>query len=164
MLSVRDVLECAVRPALSALGAPWSSEAAERLVLGTAAVESGFRRLRQNRGPALSLWQIEPVTYRDLVGRFLVDVKPELRPRVLSIASRGAVEFPLPDELTWNLRLAAALCRVKYMTDRHPLPAAHDVRGMAETWKRVYNTAAGAGKPERFLQAWATFVQPVLGA
>ena len=60
-LNVRDLRVEVIRPALRALDL-WSP-AAEDLVLGTAAQESGLAYLRQiGGGPALGLWQIEPAT------------------------------------------------------------------------------------------------------
>jgi len=152
-LDPRHVLELAVRPALAALGPAYATLSAEQLVLGTAAAESGFSDLRQGGGgPALGLWQMEPATFQDLASRFLA-VRQDLASVIVSIAAAGE---PLrPDQLAWNLRLGAALCRVRYLYDRAPLPPAGNIAGHAATWKRVYNSAQGAGSADHYLKAWA---------
>lgn len=161
-LDVRHVLAYVVRPALRTLGQGFASEAAEQLVLGTAAVESGFRWLHQvGEGPAVGLFQMEPATYRDTWSNFL-DHRPGLRLAVSSLASRAAGDPPPADEMAWNLRFAAAMCRIHYYRKPDPLPRARDVAGMADTWKRLYNTSRGAGTIDDFERAWCRHVAPIL--
>ena len=153
-LDPRQLLELAVRPALAILGPAYSTPAAEQLVMGTAAVESGFVWLKQHgTGPALGLWQMEPFTFRDLRAR-----TPEyLRIAIALLAGGPDIE---PHCVAWNLRFGAAMCRLKYRDDPHPLPQAGDVLGLAATWKRCYNSHLGAGKPDDFLRAWQGLIAP----
>ncbi len=156
-LDPRQLLEIAVRPALAALGPSYSPPAAEQLVIGTAAVESQLVWLKQHgTGPALGLWQMEPRTFHDLAQR----AKGETLAALLSLSVTGLTDA---GEVAWNLRLGAAMCRIKYRDDPHGLPVAGDVRGMAETWKRCYNSRLGAGKPEDFERAWANLIAPQAG-
>lgn len=134
-----------VRPALRDIGL-WS-EAAELLVFGTAVQESGLRWLVQLGGPALGFFQMEPATHADIHHNFL-GYRPELNRQVLGLLALGQ---PRVDQLVWNLRYAAAMCRVHYLRDRQPLPAAGDVEGMGALWKRHYNTPAGKGRAEEFV-------------
>lgn len=151
-LNPRHVLELVIQPALRALGERYASTSAEQLVLGTAAAESGFAELRQGGGgPAVGLWQMEPATFRDVVGRFLL-ARPDLLSPVLGISAGGRV--PTPEQLAWNLQLGAALCRIRYLYDSEPLPQAGYVAGHAAVWKRVYNSALGAGSVDHYLRAW----------
>ena len=63
------------------------SPAAENLVIGTAAHESGgCRYLTQIGGPALGLYQIEPATHDDLWTNFLA-YRVELRAKTAALAS-----------------------------------------------------------------------------
>ena len=59
------------------------SPMAERLLLGTAMTESGLRHLRQVRGPACGLYQIEPATHRDLATNWLPRRRPPRPGRLL---------------------------------------------------------------------------------
>lgn len=161
-IDVRQVVAKVIRPALRTLGPGFATEAAEHLLLGTAAVESDFRALAQyGGGPAVGLWQMEPATYRDLWKSFL-EHRPSLRLAVLSFGSRAAGDPPPAEEMTWNFRLAAAMCRVHYFRFPDPLPAARDVKGMAALWKLRYNTPLGAGREDDFLRAWVRHVAPIL--
>lgn len=156
-LDAKQFHELVVRPALAPLPAEYATVAAEQLVMGTAAVESKLRWLRQlPRGPALGLFQMEPLTFRDIRDRFL-----QGRPGLSRAFSQAAVALrPEPDELCWNLRLAALCCRLRYVMSPRALPQAHDVGGLAHEWKATYNTALGAGKVEDFVQAWHSIIVP----
>jgi len=138
-----QLLEYAIVPALKALGL--DSEAARALVLGTAIVESDLRYLHQlGGGPALGLWQCEPATFRDIYDNY-VRYKPALQAALdsLSITPR----FPSADELTFNLRYAAAICRVHYYRNKAPMPGKGDFQAMAMFHKVAYNSMLGATDP-----------------
>lgn len=151
-LDPSQLLAQAIRPALATMGERFAGPAAEQLVLGTAAVESNLVWLMQHgAGPALGLWQMEPFTFRDLIAR----MRPPVSDAVLSLATSAD---PLPSEVAWNLRFGAAMCRLKYRDDPHPLPRAGDIQGMAVTWKRCYNSRLGAGQPEDFERAWGNLI------
>ena len=150
-LDARQFRDYVVRPALLRLVA-WSV-AAEQLVLGTAAQESRLTYLHQlGGGPALGLFQMEPATVRDHFGwlRFHSTLNAAVRSMVS--AEQAKKEFPDPAEIGWNLRLAAALCRVHYLRHSFPLPVAGDVAGFARAWKLTYNTPQGAGTEEEFMR------------
>ena len=153
-LDALQVLEVAVRPALREMGPMYSTVAAEQLVMGTAAVESGLRYLKQHgHGPAIGLWQMEPDTFHDLVDRAGLHTAHALS----RLSLCGQLD---PLECAWNLRFAAALCRVKYLDDPHPLPEPGDVQGLAITWKRCYNSYLGAGTFDGFRRAWGDLIAP----
>lgn len=129
-----------VEPALGALGLP-GSEAAIRLVCGTAAQESGLRFLMQDKGPALGLFQIEPATWSDIVANFF----PGHSDIAAKVAAMLTSSWRPIDELACNPRFGAAVCRIVYFRAPDPLPDAGDLDGQARYWKRFYNTAGGAG-------------------
>lgn len=139
--------EFIVRPALELVGL--HSEAAENLVMGTAAQESHLQYLRQlGTGPALGIFQVEPFTYDDYWKNFVND-RDDLRASILT-AIRTTGE-PQADRVVWDLRYAAIMCRIHYRRIPKPLPDASDVWGMARYWKRYYNTAAGRGTEQEFV-------------
>lgn len=157
-IDVRQLLELVIRPTLAAIGL--GGAVAEQLVLGTAATESGLSYIHQlGKGPALGLWQMEPATYRSLWSDLLgTPSRAGLRHRVLEVGPY--LNPPAPARLISDLALGAAMCRVRYLWDPHPLPAPGDVRGLAETWKRGYNTVAGKGTADKFLRDWSRLVAP----
>lgn len=148
MISASIFRERVVDPALFYLGL--RSDAASDLVLGTALAESGLDAIAQNGGPALGFFQIEPATHDDLWTNFLRG-EPEMHDKL----SRIAAEWPtVAAQLATNALYAAAICRLIYYRRPEPLPAPGDVAGYAAYWKLHYNTPAGKGTPEHFIEAW----------
>lgn len=126
------------------------------LVLGTAAHESGgFVHLTQKPGPALGLWQIEPATHRDLYENFL-----RFREPLLTRLTRLWATEPARDmQLASNLAYGAAICRLIYYRAPDPLPEPGNVERLAMYWKRFYNTAAGKGTPQQFIDDYRRYVR-----
>jgi len=142
-----DLLELAIRPTLAALD--MGGEAAERQMLGTALAESGGTALRQRGGgPALGLWQMEPATHDDIWDDFLAH-RHDMGRRVLEA---GLCSDRSTDALAWNLRYACAMARVHYWRVPAAIPDA--LEDQARYWKRHYNTSAGKGTVEHYLDAW----------
>ena len=141
MIDPRQLRDLVVRPTLEQLGL--YSLSAEQIVMGTAAQESRLVYIRQHlgegkHGRGRGFWQVEPETAEDLIKRHRRRLWLDLD----------------PDRLEGDLYLGAALCRLKYLDDPLPLPAAGDVAAMAATWKRHYNTSRGKGRPEEFIASW----------
>lgn len=134
-----------VRPTLESLGL-WSVEA-EALVMETLAVESamGAHLLQLSGGPALGIAQVEPATFKWLL-------KFVRKHPTLYLKFKLLFGWPAAGDMIWNLRLAVAMCRLRYLPDGQRIPSSR--AGRAQYWKRIYNTKAGAGTPERYLTAW----------
>ncbi len=127
-----------VRPLLRDIGL--SSFAAERLVLGTGMQESRLRFMQQLRGPALGVYQMEAATYQDIRANFLAR-DTSLRRAI----DAWAIRAPDPEEMEGNLYFATGMCRAHYRRVAADLPAPSDAAGLAQYWKRYYNTALGKG-------------------
>ena len=123
------------------------SESAIELLLGTAAQESAFGTyLRQfGKGPARGAFQMEGMTFGDLVNRYS-DEFPEI----------NNWKF---EELEWDLRKAAIMARIKYYSCPGRLPLSNDLVGMARYWKRWYNTPLGCGTIEEFIENYLRYVE-----
>lgn len=149
MLNPSQFTEHIIRPALEAINL--YSDAAVELLLGTAIQESRLTYLVQlGGGPALGLFQMEPATHEDIWENYL-DYKDTLFDKVYALAGRQPVD---PHDMIWNLHYAAAMCRIHYYRDKEPLPEAGDISRQAAYYKRVYNTAAGAGTEVEYLKNW----------
>lgn len=156
MVDVLDFRDCTVRPTLLYL--KMHSLAAEQLVLGTAMHESRLRFLRQiGGGPALGLFQMEPDTHKDIWINYLA-FRPVLAARVLKMRALWA---STESQLTNNSAYACAMCRLRYRRVREPLPFANDPEGIAQYWKRHYNTRLGDGKVSDFALAFEQYVKPL---
>ena len=126
------------------------SPAAERLMMGTAAVESGFRSIRQlGNGPALGFFQVEPQTRNDIHVHYLA-FHQSMKERV---ADLQIPSLPLDRQLIVNLAYSTAIARLVYFRRPEPLPEAEDDKGLAAYWKQHYNTPLGKGTEAKFLKA-----------
>lgn len=156
-MNAGDFRELVVRPALEGVNL-WSP-IAEELLMGTAAVESGFEALEQKRGPAVGVFQVEPLTHHDLYYNYLA-YRPELEDKALFWASSRSYPRPRDDELAWNLRYAAVICALIYHRRRAVIATDNaDPAALAKRWKLVYNTPLGAGTVEHFVAAYERLVR-----
>lgn len=141
-----DLRALVIRPALAAL--ELGGDAAEELLLGTAAQESGCgRRLAQQGGPALGVWQIEPATHDDLWNNFL-RYRAALAAKLDGLR---AAALPASAQLAGNLPYGCAIARLIYLRVPAALPAAGDLAGQAAFYKAHYNTGAGAATLAEYL-------------
>jgi hypothetical protein len=160
-----------ILPTLKALDL-WSP-AAETLLVGTAAHESAMGKyLHQVRGPALGIYQIEPITHFDVWANFL-KYKTGLRDKVLGMIpqnmlrhdSATGINYGAESMLMTDLAYATVIARLLYLRipapapdNTHlPFPADGDIDGMAAYWKRYYNTPKGAGTVGEFKAHYAQY-------
>ena len=131
------------------------SEGAEELILGTAAVESEFGYyLKQMRGPARGIYQMEPATETDIWNNYIM-----FRPQLMQIlASMGHPFMPDDDSMIFNLEYATAMCRLHYRRVPTPLPRAGELANMERYHKQHYNTELGATRPGQFIEKYQRFV------
>lgn len=139
------ILREVVRPALQSAGI-WS-EAREQIVLGTGAVESAYKYVKQiGPGPALGWWQCEPATHRDMWENWIPS-RGELKDR-LRILCEG---LERDGALVAHPMYAAAICGAHYLRARGALPAPGDAHAMAQYHKAAYNTVLGKTDPAESL-------------
>ncbi|MFM2042104.1 MAG: hypothetical protein RLY86_680 [Pseudomonadota bacterium] len=160
MRSIRYLRGTIIAPALARVAAvpgmaAFASEGAIDLVLGTGAVESGYRDIRQHpTGPAIGWWQIEPATHDDIWDRFLAH-RPPLRAAVQALL---IPDMPRHDQLAANAYYGAVMARLVYWRSPLPVPPQGNVLAAAALWKQVYNTPLGAGTPAKYAQAWNAII------
>lgn len=161
----RHIRDHVVQPVLRMLPMCPSPAVAERLLMGTCAVESNFRALKQRpTGPACGLWQVEPATARDTLERVPASVALVLD----GLRGRGV---PLEMALAGNLLFAAAMARATYYLRPMTLPGDEETWGeakgytlhvrLAAIWKRHYNTPKGKGTAAGYLEAWRAYCAPL---
>lgn len=138
-----------VRPTIRRLGL-WS-EAAENLLLMTAAHESGgWTFCRQHpAGPALGFYQMEPATLADLFAWL------KLKPKWRDLMSREfhAIE-PQPDRLVFDPLYATACARMQFYRRPEPLPAPENEPELGEYAKRWWNSLAGKATVDQYVEAY----------
>ena len=124
-----------------------SSESSIRLLCMIAAHESGgFTYSRQVKGPALSLFQMEPRTFRDLISY--------CQRRHFSFAS----ELPCsPMRLVFDPPFAAVMGRVFLLRIPRALPDPDDIEGLARYAKQYWNTKYGKATVSDYACAWQRY-------
>lgn len=149
--------EFVVRPTLKALDL-WSDRA-EALLVATAAHESaGLRYIKQVRGPALSFYQIEPPTARDIWDRWLPKQSITLRTNAQVVAEFRPGDY-LENRLLADMRFATVTARLIYWRVPEALPKADDVPAMASYWGRHYQTQNDSVKIQSFIHNYERFVR-----
>jgi hypothetical protein len=134
-----------IERALNELDPILNTPVAVKLLLGTCAQESRFgMSLRQlGTGPAVGVFQMEPVTFRDMQDRF--------GDRFPKICGRRV------EEMEWDLKLAIWMCRIKYWSINAPLPE-DLLTELAKFWKLYYNTPKGMGTEQQFVDNYHRYV------
>lgn len=134
---------------------PNESNAIKQL-LGTFAVESDFGTnwIQLKNGPAKNPFGIERATFDDEM-RYLKDRQPELLHKI--IESSNLLVGPNYEDLTFNIRLAIQFCRVKYFMVQEAIPSS--LAAQAAYWKKYYNTTAGRGTVEDYINKYHKYVE-----
>lgn len=156
----RNLLVRPVLQRLSLANPKLYSQAAENLLMGTAAQESGlgYNMHQIGGGPALGAFQIEPATFLDIMDRYLKRESNEgIREQVEYFCYRG-VKANDPQQLITNLPLGCAVARIRYWMEPDPLPDAFDLGGLAEYWDIHYNANPEHGTEQEFIENYRGFV------
>lgn len=145
MLDHKQFREHIVRPALRILEPeiPYS-KTAENLLIGTAVQESALRFVVQLGGPALGVFQMEPMTHDDIWQNFLA-----ARPTLAARLSERQPEAH--GRLVYDLRYAAQMARVHYWRVPEALPANYP-EALGRYYKRYFNTELGKATVAQFVQ------------
>lgn len=128
------------------------SEAAVNLLLGTCAQESrmGYY-LKQVKGPALGIYQMEPKSHHDICENVI-----RAHPDRFIYKNDENDEV---DGLVSDLKYATIMCRLQYWRFPEALPKANDIEGLAKYWKKYYNTEKGKGTVEQFVENYHKYVE-----
>lgn len=144
-----------IKPTHHYLGGNYDNKNASFLSLCTAAVESNCgHKIKQDNGPALGIWQMEPRTEKDIWSN--CDVLKYEDSRVY-MAIEHLTCAPL-EELNIHMLIssplyACAMARLKYAMDIETLPRRGDLMAVYNYYKRIYNTDSGASTYEKFKNA-----------
>lgn len=131
------------------------SEAAVNLLLGTAAQETHMGDyIRQiGGGPALGIYQIEPNTHKDVFDNFL-----KYRQDFCEKTRTCSVGTSMDEALIGSLFYQTLIARLIYYRVPEALPEADDILGLAQYWKKYFNTYLGAGKVDEFVDNYKMYV------
>jgi hypothetical protein len=147
-----------IEPTLKYIGGNYNSKDARFLLLCTAAIESkcGYY-IKQIKGPALGVWQMEPDTHDDIWANCdKLRTPTDGRGCVLAYRVKSLkIDEPFSPHanLVFSSMYACAMARLKYSMDSAPLPKYDNFRAVYDEYKRIYNTPAGASTYEKLKRA-----------
>lgn len=146
-----------IKKTLNLLDPIFQSEAAVNLLLGTAAQESAFGTyLRQIRGPALGVFQMEPATHEDIWIHYIVN-RIVLVEKIKEVAGSSLSIWALETNLAYQI----IMTRLHYWRVSEALPDRDNIAGMALYWKKYYNTSQGKGTVQEFMRNYRRYVDPI---
>lgn len=154
MIKADHLRELIIKPALAKIQC-FSPNDVE-LLMFTCAVESrGGHFLKQENGPALGIYQMEPVTYNDIWQHYIL-LKKDVAMMMLN--NFGAGRIPSEDRLIYDLEYATALARIHYMRNSEVIPDHNNTEAIWFYYKRYYNTSLGAAVKETSISAYRQFI------
>ena len=139
-----------IRKTLQDAKLPCSVDAVELLLMIAAHESQGFRFVQQSVGPALSLYQLEPVAMVE-VQRYM-GTRPEKFGHLYKLR---AASFEL---LNFDQAMATQAARIYLMRLPDKLPDRTDVDGMARYAKEHWNTASGKATAAKYASDYQIYV------
>ncbi len=154
MINHDQLREFIIKPALGDLQL-YSNDAVE-LLMFTCAVESkGGYYLKQIKGPALGIYQMEPKTYNDIWQNYIKN-KPDIMLRL--VHNFKCIAMPEEDRLVYDLRFATAMARLHYARVKEPLPSYDNIDDIWDYYKTYYNTLEGKADYGSSLSDYQDFI------
>jgi hypothetical protein len=124
---------------------------AYNLVFETGMAETGYRHLDQMQAKkgigAVSFWQLEPSTIRDMWDNYISYRKPLIE----ACYKLGLIEANKVFSVYSNIALASAFCRIYYRRKPGAIPKTMPER--AQYWKKNFNTYKGRGTVDHYIGA-----------
>jgi len=133
---------------------PFSDTAVELLMMTCAQETHLGKYLKQVKGPARGIFQIEPNTEKDMWKSLSQGRNYQLRDKVIELMF--ACEGTGFTNMELNLAYQIAMARYYYYRIPKQLPDS-TVQAMAIYWKKYYNTYLGAGTPEEAVKNYEKY-------
>lgn len=154
MIKHSQLREHIIRPTLKEFGM-YSMEA-EELLIATCAHESlGGSYLKQVSGPALGIYQMEPITHDDIWSSYLY-YQPVIKLKIyekLQITSA-----PSSERLVYDLKYATIMARIHYYRISEGLPHYEIIESIFTYYKKYYNTINGSANLLDFIEHYRRYL------
>jgi len=132
-----------IKSVLDSCGLPYDTRHIS-LLYGTAATESHLGYwLKQIKGPALGIFQMEPDTIKDIQNHYLI-YRPQLVKQIMKTTDLYDLE-----SFIFNVRLQVVYAYLHYRRVPEAIPFTQI--GQAKYWKDHYNTKAGKGTVDKYI-------------
>ncbi len=133
-INAADLMQLVILPTLGYLGV--ESEAASKLLLGTAAQESKLDPFC-NCGQGIGIYQITSQQHRAAWDEYLA-FRPDLASSVRGLASQHQFLKNPDQELLLNLAYSTAIAWIIYLQADCQLPEADDIDALSECWENSF--------------------------
>jgi hypothetical protein len=154
LIDEKQMRECIIQPTLMAMGL--YSLSAENLMVGTCVIESRAGTfVRQHKGPALGIWQMEPSTHEDIWRKWL-NSYPGLLTKFMRFCLLP-INKPPAELMIYHLAYACGMARILYYRSKRDIPT--DIEGQAKLYKEVWNTSAGASTVEEYVDCYQEYTK-----
>jgi hypothetical protein len=124
------------------------------IMLGTCATETHCAQFpdRHPEKLGVGVGQCDKIALRD--------VKLHIRPHDRTTLRRLGydIENVKLSDLADDPLLALCIMRLVYKRKTEPFPSSDDIRGQGEYWKQHYNTSAGAGSAQKYVDDFMLYV------
>jgi hypothetical protein len=155
MIDIKQLRELIIKPSLDKL--QMYSDQAEELLVFTCACESlGGTYLKQVKGPALGIYQMEPATYTDIWQNFIKNQGSIVNMLSLNF---NVISMPMPERMVYDLQYATAMARLHYRRVKAPLPDNKNVEAIWEYYKKYYNTELGKAEKETSIKHYLKYLK-----
>ncbi|TNE78137.1 MAG: hypothetical protein EP334_05450 [Gammaproteobacteria bacterium] len=148
-----DLRHLVIRETLNYLH-DWS-QAAENLLLGTAAHESGLGGWHEGR--RVGLYRITPSMHRTVWDKYLIH-HPQLASDIRGIAGQHSFLKDPHGELVTNLKYATAIAWMVYRRAEQTLPSASDIHALGVYWQRHFRSRA-EGSARDFITSYQLLIR-----
>ena len=158
----KDQLRELINGVLHEMGPKYHSESAVELLMMTAAQESHLGRyIKQIKGPAVGIFQMEPNTEIDLQENYIrySEDRQTLYEKFNMFGSTGYAGWILPHKynLLANIPYQIMMARLHYRRFKDPIPAKDDIYGLAKLYKKLYNTPKGKATVEEAVENYKKY-------
>ncbi len=155
MININQFRELIIKPTLHDLML-YSKEAEELLVFTCANESCGGTYLHQIKGPALGIYQMEPLTYHDLWNNY---INNNGKLMLILFSNFMVNHIPSEERMIYDLRFATVIARLFYARINDPLPFSGDIEGIWEYYKKYYNTFLGDAHKELAMKKYYEFIK-----
>lgn len=156
MIDCLQFRELIIRPSLKAINL--YSVDAEELLIATMAQETlGGQYIKQLKGPALGIYQMEPSTYNDIWSQHINNNgNLTLRSEIISYCNFHLQ--PAADEMISNLKLSTIMARIFYSRITIALPDHTIIDDIWAYYKKHWNTEDGDAKKYDFIRNYQLYL------
>jgi hypothetical protein len=159
MFNAKQFRSLIVKPTLEALG-HWSQDAENLLVMICAWESKGGTYLKQEEGPALGIYMMEPATH-DYIWQFIFSKDRDFG-MISNVLRASGIPIPYQENprpnansLILNFRYSTVMARVFFLRIKEPIPLGlHELGAYA---KKYWNTEKGKATPDDYYQAYCHF-------